>query len=135
MNKTRVRNIWTGLLVLVLAGPVLADEGLWLFNMPPAEILKAKYNFVPSPEWLDHLRLSSIRFGGASGSFVSPDGLALTNHHVGQGAIQRLSTPERDLMKTGFYARTRAEELKVPGLELSVLQSIEDVTARIKGVE
>lgn len=120
---------------LLAAGSAFADEGLWLFNMPPARILESKYNFTPSREWLDHLRLSSVKFSGGSGSFVSPQGLVLTNHHVGQGAIQQLSTKDRDLMKTGFHAATAAEELKVPGMELSVLQGIEDVTARIKGAE
>ena len=115
--------------------PVHADEGLWLFNAPPASILKAKYNFTITPEWLQNIQLASVRFGGASGSFVSPEGLVLTNHHVGQGALQNLSTKDRDLMKTGFYARTRAEELKAPGMELMVLQDIEDVTAKVTGAE
>src|SRR5204862_292111 len=92
-----------------------------------------KYNFTVTPDWLQHIQLASVRFGGASGSFVSPDGLVLTNHHVGQGAVQHLSTKDRDLMKTGFYARTRAEELKAPNMELSVLQDIEDVTAKVTG--
>lgn len=122
-------------LVLSLFVPIYADEGMWLFNMPPANILKAKYDFNITTEWLQHVQLASVRFGGASGSFVSPEGLVLTNHHVGQGAIQNLSTKDRDLMKTGFYARTRAEELKCPGLELQVLQEIEDVTAKVKAAE
>lgn len=122
-------------LSITLLTPAFADEGMWLFNMAPASLLKAKYNFDITADWLQHIQLSSIRFGGASGSFVSPDGLVLTNHHVGQGAIQNLSTKERDLMKTGFYARTRAEELKAPGMELSVLQEIEDVTAKVLGAE
>jgi hypothetical protein len=83
-----------------------------------------------TPEWLTHLRLSSVRLG-ASAAFVSPNGLVLTNHHVGSGAIQNLSTKERDLMKTGFYARTLGEELKCPGVEVGILQEIEDVTARV----
>jgi len=94
---------------------------------------QGQYGFAITPEWIQHLQLASVRFGGASGSFVSPDGLVLTNHHVGQGALQNLSTKDRDLMKTGFYARTRAEELKAPGMELMVLQAIEDVTARVSG--
>ena len=127
--------IFSLILVLSLFIPIHADEGMWLFNMPPSSLLKAKYNFNVTTEWLEHVQLASVRFGGASGSFVSPDGLVLTNHHVGQGAIQNLSTKDRDLMKTGFYARTRAEELKAPGLELMVLQEIEDVTTKVLGAE
>ncbi len=130
--KTR---ILLAVLVLALFLPVQGDEGMWLFNMAPTQILKAKYKFDATPQWLEHIMLSSIRFGGASGSFVSPNGLVLTNHHVGQNAIQNLSTKERDLMKTGFYARTRAEELKCPGMELTVLQSIDDITAQVRGAE
>jgi hypothetical protein len=123
------------ILTIFFVLPLSADEGMWLFNMPPANLLKAKYNFNMTSPWLEHIMLSSVRFGGASGSFVSPNGLILTNHHVGQGAIQNLSTKDRDLMKTGFYAKTLAEELKCPGLELSVLQEIEDVTARVLAAE
>lgn len=112
-----------------------ADEGLWPFNMVPVELIKKKYGVTITQEWLDHLRLASIRLSGASASFVSPEGLVLTNHHVGQRAIQNLSTPERDLMKTGFYARTREEELKCPGMELWVLQEIQDVTDRVLSAE
>jgi len=127
--------IFSLILVLSLFIPIYADEGMWLFNMPPSSFLKAKYNFNVTAEWLKHVQLASVRFGGASGSFISPDGLVLTNHHVGQGAIQNLSTKDRDLMKTGFYARTRAEELKAPGLELMVLQEIEDITTKVLDAE
>jgi hypothetical protein len=122
-------------LVLTLVPPCGADEGMWLFNQPPKDVLQKKYGFAVTPQFMDHLRLASISFGGASGSFISPDGLVLTNHHVGRGAVQNLSTKDRDLMKTGFHARTRAEELKVPGMELRVLQEIEDVTGRVLGAE
>ena len=129
------RRVLTALIAALLVIPAAADEGLWLFNMPPKDILRAKYGFTVTPEFMDHLRLASISFGGASGSFVSPDGLVLTNHHVGRGAVQNLSTKDRDLMKTGFYARTRAEELKVPGMELRVLHGIEDVTDKVVEAE
>ena len=121
--------------VLSLGAAAGADEGLWLFDRLPASLLKAQYGFTMTDDWALHVMYSSVRFGGASGSFVSPDGLVLTNHHVGQGALQNLSTKERDLMKTGFYARTRAEEPKCPGMELTVLQEIEDVTAKVRGAE
>jgi len=134
-TPARIPSLITALLALALVLPVAADEGMWLFNMPPKDILLNKYGFTVTPELMDHLRLASISFGGASGSFVSPDGLVLTNHHVGRGAVQNLSTKERDLMKTGFYARTRAEELKVPGMELRVLYGIEDVTDKVLGAE
>ncbi len=121
---------------LILAGGFAAgDEGLWLFNLPPKAVLKAKYGFEADAAWLAHLRLSSVRFGGASGSFVSSSGLVLTNHHVGRPVIQNLSTKDRDLLKTGFMARTRDEELKCPGVELSILQEIEDVTPRVAAAE
>ncbi len=83
-------------------------------------------------QWLDHVRLSSVRFNnGGSGSFVSPDGLTFTNHHVGAGCVQQLSTEGHDYIKTGFYAKTQAEEAKCPNLELNQLVGIEDVTDKI----
>ncbi|MGZ5555507.1 MAG: S46 family peptidase [Candidatus Aminicenantales bacterium] len=136
MNHARSRRFaLAALLAVVLVLPAVADEGMWLFNKPPKDILQKKYGFTVTPEFMDHLRLASISFGGASGSFVSPEGLVLTNHHVGRGAVQNLSTKDRDLMKTGFYARTQAEELKVPGMELRVLIGIADVTDKVLGAE
>ena len=136
MNHPRTRRFLLAvLLTLALILPASSDEGMWLFNKPPKDVLQKKYGFTMTPAFMDHLRLSSISFGGASGSFVSPDGLVLTNHHVGRGAVQNLSSKERDLMKTGFYARTRAEELKVPGMELRVLTGIEDVTDKVLAAE
>ncbi|HYM79005.1 MAG TPA: S46 family peptidase [Candidatus Dormibacteraeota bacterium] len=109
-----------------------ADEGMWLYNAPPKDKIKAKYGFQVTQQWLDHVRLSSVRFNnGGSGSFVSPDGLTFTNHHVGAACVQQLSTAGHDYIKTGFYAKTPAEEAKCPNLELNQLVGIEDVTDKI----
>src|SRR4030095_10121929 len=94
----------------------------------------AKAKFPPTQEWLDHVRLSSVRFNdGGSGSFVSANGLAITNHHVVFGQVQKLSTPQKNYVQDGFRARTQAEELKCPDLELNVLISMQNVTARVPG--
>ena len=121
-------------LILALTAPLaLADEGMWLFNAFPAERVRAQYGFLPSQDWLDHVRLSSVRFNnGGSGSFVSANGLAFTNHHVGADCIQKLGREGADYMNTGFYAKTQAEEAKCPDLELNVLVGIDDVTSKIK---
>ena len=111
-----------------------AEEGMWTFDNPPLKLLQQRYGFTPTREWLEHVRLSSVRFNdGGSGSFVSPHGLTLTNHHVALGQLQKVSTPQKDYVKDGFYARTSAEELKCLDLELNVLISMEDVTARVQG--
>ena len=107
---------------------VLADEGMWTFDNPPVKQLKEKYNFTPTQEWLDHVRLSSVRFNdGGSGSFISPQGLTMTNHHVALGQLQKMSTAEKNYVATGFYAATLDEEVKCPDLELYVLQDLENV--------
>jgi hypothetical protein len=120
-------------LCTLLSQPLPADEGMWTFDNPPAKLLQEKYGFTPTKEWLDHLRLASVRFNdGGSGSFVSPQGLALTNHHVAFGQLQKVSTPQKDYAKDGFFAKTQAEEMQCPDLELNLLESTEDVTARVQ---
>jgi hypothetical protein len=117
------------------AAPLLrAEEGMWTFDNPPLKLLKAKYNFTPTQAWLDHLRLSSVRLNdGGSGSFVSPNGLLLTNHHVARGQLQKNSTAEHDYLANGFYATTPGEEMKSPDLEVNVLVGMQDVTAKVQG--
>jgi hypothetical protein len=119
------------LLAVSFVSTAMADEGMWTFDNPPTKQWKERYGFEPSKEWLDRLRLASPKFPGASGAFVSPNGLIATNHHVASSIIAKLSTKERDLMKTGFYARTPADELKAQDAEISVLISNDDVTKRV----
>ncbi len=110
-----------------------ADEGMWLFNAPPLKQLKEKYQFEPTPQWLDHLQKASVRFNsGGSGSFVSANGLCITNHHVGLDTLQKISSEKKNYVRDGFYAKTQAEEVKATDLELNVLMSIEDVTDKVK---
>src|SRR5881275_1549829 len=125
------KNILLALAVLV-ALPLVADEGMWLFNHPPRQILKQRYGFEPSQAWLDHLQKASVRFNsGGSGSFVSASGLILTNHHVGLDCLAKISTAKHDYVATGYHAKAAAEEVKCVDLELNVLMSIEDVTQRV----
>jgi hypothetical protein len=122
------------LLPFLIAATALADEGMWLFNNPPLKQFKEKYQFEPSSQWLDHLQRSSVRFNsGGSGSFVSANGLCITNHHVGADALQKVSSEQHNYLKDGFYAKTNAEEIKCADLELNVLISIEDVTTQVNG--
>src|SRR5947199_182846 len=122
---------------IVLAGalvlPVLADEGMWLFNQFPRDQVKEKYSFDITGDFLDHLRLSSLRIGSGSGSFVSANGLVFTNHHVASDCILKISSREHNYVEDGFYAAARSAELPCPGLEADVLVQTDDVTAQVKG--
>jgi hypothetical protein len=112
----------------------LADEGMWTFNNVPRAEIKKKYGFEITDEWLKKVQLASVRFNnGGSGSFVSPNGLVLTNYHIVEDIVNEVSTPQKDLAKEGFVAKTRADEIKAPSLELNQLISIEDVTTRVNG--
>jgi hypothetical protein len=129
-----ILNRWSA---LILCGGLLsisapADEGMWTFDNPPTKLIQEKYHFTLTKPWLDHVRLSSVRLNdGGSGSFVSPHGLVLTNHHVARGQLQKNSTAEHDYIKNGFYAATPEQEMKSPDLEVNVLMSTEDETARV----
>ncbi len=125
----------TVLLASLLASlPLFADEGLWLFNNFPKQLVESKYHFAVTDGFLDHLRLASVRFNnGGSGSFVSPHGLLFTNHHVGLDCIQKLSTAEHDYTGNGFYAAAESAEQACPDLEVNVLLRISDVTEKVKG--
>ncbi len=120
-------------LVTGLSDRAFGDEGMWLFNNPPLKQLKEKYQFEPTPQWLDHLQKSSVRFNsGGSGSFVSATGLCITNHHVGLDTLQKISSEKNNYVRDGFYAKSQKDEVKATDLELNVLMSIEDVTDRVK---
>src|ERR1044072_2737336 len=135
----KLRTFFVALLLALFSFQTLnltafADEGMWPFNNVPRAEIKKKYGFDVTDDWLNKVRLASVRFNnGGSGSFVSPNGLVLTNYHIVEDIVGEVSTPEKDLAKEGFVARTRAEEIKAPSLELNQLISIEDVTARVTG--
>lgn len=118
--------------VLMLPLASVADEGMWLLTNPPTELLRDRYGFEPSAEWLEHLQKSAVHMGGGSASLISPDGLVMTNHHVGVDQLQKLSSAERNLLATGFWAPTRDQELKCPDLEVRILWTTEDVTSRVE---
>ncbi|MET0591450.1 MAG: S46 family peptidase [Polyangiaceae bacterium] len=116
------------------ARPLTNDEGMWLLNDFPAERLGALHGFTPTKEWLDHVRLSAARLGGfCSGSFVSPNGLVMTNHHCAARCIEQLSTAKKDYVAHGFYAKSEKDEVKCPEIEINQLVSITDVTDRVLG--
>ena len=128
------RTLRLSLVALMLVSGISAEEGMWTFDNIPVAKMKAKYGFAPDQAWLDHVRLSCVRFPGGSGSFVSSEGLVLTNHHVGRGSIQQVSTKGNDYIKNGFYAATQDQEIPVKGLELRTLMTMTNVTEEMNRV-
>lgn len=132
LHPRRIFLLSLSLAMMTAAAAAFADEGMWLFNRPPRKELQERYGFDPTPEWLARVQKSSVRFNnGGSGSFVSADGLVMTNHHVGADCLQKLSDSSHNYYRDGFYAKTRADEKRCLDLELNVLESIEDVTERV----
>ncbi len=112
--------------------PVSAvEEGMWTLNNVPKNEIKRKYGFDVTDEWLKKVQLASVRFPSGSGSFVSPNGLVLTNYHIVEDVVGELSSAAKDYAKEGFVAHSQAEELRAPGLTLDQLVSIENVTERV----
>lgn len=126
------RTVIVAFVAAILAVHAAADEGMWTFDHPPTSAIQQRYGFTVTTDWLDDLRLSSVRFNdGGSGSFVSADGLVLTNHHVALGQLQKLSTEQKNYVADGFAAKSRGEEIKATDLELNILMSYEEVTPRV----
>jgi hypothetical protein len=130
----RVLSVLT-LSAFAFAAAPRADEGMWLLNRLPRKLLKERYGFVTADAWVEHVQKSAVRIStGGSGSLVSANGLVMTNHHVGSDVIEKLSSAEQNYLEHGFYARSQAEELACPDVEVDILWSIEDVTAKVNGV-
>ena len=129
--QPKLRVILSSIGLALISGGLTADEGMWTFNKIPAKKMMEKYGFAPDQAWLDHLRLSSLRFPGGSGSFISKDGLVLTNHHVAHNIIQSVSK-DADYVKNGFVAQTRAQEIKAPDLKLRMLKDMVNITQEVE---
>lgn len=128
-----MRRLLATTLAFAAATPVLAAEGMWTLDNLPLKQMQAEFGFSPDEAWVRKVMRSSARLaGGCSASFVSAEGLVLTNHHCITGCLTGLSSPERDLMANGYLAAERSDELTCPNVELNRLEGIEDVTARMR---
>jgi hypothetical protein len=121
------------LALAAFAAPACAEEGMWTFDAFPAARVRQQYRWAPDQAWLDNVRAAAVRLtGGCSASFVSPNGLVLTNHHCVVECVQDRSTAQNDLVRNGFTAATRQEEVQCPGQQAEVVTAIEDVTGRVQ---
>jgi hypothetical protein len=133
-HATPIRFAFAATLGLALAPALRADEGMWLFNRAPKQAVQQKYGFEITDAWLEQVQKSAVRIStGGSGSIVSPRGLVMTNHHVGSDMLEKLSTKEHDYIADGFVAKTAADEIPCPDIEMHVLWTIEDVSDRVLG--
>ncbi len=123
---------WAQQTAVVAPGSVPEFGTMWTFDAPPLDYWKTRYGFEASQSWLDHLRLSAIRLPGCSSSFVSKDGLVMTNHHCARACIDAVSTHEHDYLQDGFVAARQEDEVRCPGLYVDQLVAIRDVTATVR---
>ncbi|TLY70004.1 MAG: S46 family peptidase [Gammaproteobacteria bacterium] len=118
--------------LLLASPPAFSDAGMWTFHDFPRELVKGRYGADLSPAWLERVRTATARLSNCTASFVSPDGLMLTNHHCAAGCLDEHSSPEHNLLHSGFLARTRDEELKCGTQVADVLMGLEEVTAAVQ---
>lgn len=109
------------------------DNGkMWTFDFPPTDYFSKTYNFTPDNNWYDDVRLSSLRFGmGCSASFISEDGLIITNFHCSENLLSDVEKDGEDFLKNGYYAQTPVDERKHPNLFVDQLISLKDVTKEV----
>jgi hypothetical protein len=129
------KTLWRGLSAVLLAGLIApasrADEGMWTFDNFPFGTVRQQLGVDITPAWLDRIRTNTIRLANCTASFVSPDGLILTNHHCAAACLEQLSSSDKDLLRDGFVSATREAELRCPTQYADVLMKMEDITAKV----
>ena len=118
-------------LILLISTPAFSDSGMWTFQEFPHALLKREHGTDVSGAWLDSVRTATIRLSNCTASFVSPEGLILTNHHCAEACLDEHSSKERNLLAVGFLARTREQELKCGTQIADVLMETENITATV----